>query len=196
MQRLVHHTNPEARETPILLLASLREIDPTVELLYAGDRIWWLGSVSANEARAERGRVMLAQLNALDEHLKDRPSIARSIMLGKVVLQGFALIEAYRDHGDPSGVVTVAWDTPIAYDCSMIEDFRDRDDHWRRDQGRTVMADKMSVALGDEKQARAEATIKHYLATDGRDHYRREMRHRVSFGPAGMTGGSGRLIHP
>lgn len=196
MRRLVNHDNPEARATPLILLATLRDIDPTVELCYAGNRIWWLGSVRPNEVRARKGQFILDQMNQLDRHLHERPSIARNIMLAKLAIQGFALIEAYFDHGDPSGRVTVAEGTPTAYDCNMVEDFRERDFAWRRDQGEEAAQRKIDIALGKEIEAEAQEQFNQYLAADGRDHYRREVRNRVTIGYGGTTGGGGHpLIH-
>lgn len=194
MERLVHHTNPEARPTPMLVLSALREIDREIELVYAGDQLWWLGSVRANSERRRAGEVILSQLARLDDHLKDRPSVARSIMLGKLALQGFALIESYRDHGDPSGVVTVAFDTPLAYETTILDDFRARDEAWRRDQGAGVVAERYGITRGNEREARAAAQFDAYLATDARDHYRRELRGRTTFGYGGMTGGGGHSL--
>lgn len=193
MKRLVHHTNPEARVTPLILLASLRDIDPLVELVYAGERIWWLGAVRPNEVRAKKGQFILDQMLALDNHHHERPTIARNIMLGKLAIQGFALIERYDDHGDPAGRVTVAAGTPSEYDCNMVEDFRERDAAWRRDGGERNAQAKLDHALGKHIEAEAQAQFDQYLAADGRDHYRREVRNRVQFGYAGQTGGGG---HP
>lgn len=192
MKRLVTHTNPEARPTPLILLAALRDIDPTAELVYAGERIWWLGSVRPNEVRARKGQFILDQMLSLDDHLHERPTIARNIMLGRLAIQGFALIEAY--HGnDPSGAVVVAPGTQYEYTCNMVEDFRERDFHWRRDQGEAEAQRKLDIALGKEIEAAAQDQFNQYLAADGRDHYRREVRNRVTIGYGGTTGGGG---HP
>lgn len=193
MHRLVTIENAEARPTPVILLGMLREIDPLVDLVYAGERRWWLGGVRANDERAAKGRNILKQMAMLDTHVLDQPHIARYIMLGQLALQGFAIIETYFGT-DPAGTVTVAEGTPNSYECSMVEDFRERQQAFERDGGEENALRKIRLMLGDQEHAAAEAELRAYLATDGRDHYRREVRNRVQFGHGGMTGGSGRLL--
>ena len=195
MQRLVTVENAEARPTPVLLLSALRDIDPLVDLVYAGERRWWLGAVRENSERRRKGENILEQMAKLDNHRLEEPHIARYVMLGKLATQGFALIETYFGN-DPSGVVTVAEGTPHAYQCSMIEDFRERQIAFERDGGEENAIKKIKLALGDEQQDAAEAEIRAYLASDGRDHYRREVRNRVTMGYGGSTGGSGRILIP
>lgn len=181
--RLVAHVNPEARETPLLLLAQLREIDPNVELVYAGGGTWWLGCVRPNEMRRLTGEFILAK-----EMQRDVPN-PRNVMLGHLALEGFARIQAYTCDGDPScDLVTDA----EGYVCNIVEDFRERDAHWRHDQGKQVFAERMAASTNDAQRREHEALMREYLRTDGRAHYRREIRGRVQFGPGGMTGGSGR----
>lgn len=192
MQRLVTIENAEARPTPVLLLGTLREIDPLVELVYPGECRWWLGAVRPNEERAARGRNILRQMERMPEEVLREASVARYIMLGKLALQGFAIIETYVGP-DPSGTVTVNAGSPDAYECSMLEDFRERDSAFRRDGGEANVLRKIRLACGEGDEAAFQAEVGQYLATDGRDHYRREVRHRTMFGAAGMTGG-GRIL--
>lgn len=183
MQRLVTFDNAESRPTPLTLLAMLREIDRTAELVYVGERQWWLGAVSANEERAKKGRLILDQMYALDRVHHERPTIARNIMLGKLLQQGFARIEAYHDHGDPAGRVTVGEGTEDAYDTTIVEDFRQRDFHWRKDQGASMMDPLLhELATGEQKRAESERRVHDYMVNDGRDHYHRIIRNRVSVG--------------
>lgn len=181
VQRLVQHQNPEAVETPLLLLAALREIDDTVELVYFGESRWRLGAVRRTDERQRRGQLILAQQESLDE-VKRNP---RNIWLGQLLLQGFAQIEEYIGR-DPAGVVLVN-PGPQEYRCTILEDFRERDAAWRRDQGETVFQERLTAASSEERQRVADLNFKQYLATDGREHYRREMRNRVSFGAGGVT---------
>lgn len=194
MKRLVTHQNPEGKETPFLLLGELRSIDPTIELVYAGDARWWLGAVSDNAERRERAERMMAQIEALQKHQQAK----RTVMLCKLNLQGFALIETY--HGnDPSGTMLVN-PGKDEYHTTILEDFRWRDAEWRRDQGSSHVKQRLLDTLGDEERREADAKIKEYLANDGRDHYRRIMRGRVSMGFGGATGGErslgGLIISP
>lgn len=194
MKRLVTHLNPEAKETPLLLLGELRAIDPTIELVYAGQGRWWLGAVSDNAERRERAERMMGQINALQKWQQ----AARTVMLCKLNMQGFALIETY--HGtDPSGTVLVN-PGPDEYHTTILEDFRWRDAEWRRDQGSSHVKQRVLDTLGEEQRREHDAKMKEYLANDGRDHYRRIMRGRVSMGFGGATGGdrslSGLIITP
>lgn len=188
--RLVAHENPEGRATPILLLADLRSIDPTVELVYFGSRDWRLGAVRpdgpAREERAKRGERMLAELsNAKGMGYKVSP---KSFMLGHLLKQGFAQIAQYFDFGDVSGTVKDAWDN----ETTIIHDFRERDAHWRRDQGESVV--RQAAAEASTNKPADERALSHYLATEGRAHYRREVRGRFQFGYGGMTGGTGQKL--
>lgn len=189
MQRLVTHQNPEGQETPLLLLGALREIDPTVELVYAGTGIWWLGAVMDNEVRRKRAQQMMAQLQGL-ERVQQAP---RTMMLCALNLQGFALIEAY--HGaDPSGTMIVT-PGPTQYHTTILADFQWRDAEWRRDQGESHVAGRMLETLGEPERIEREAKAREYLVTDGRDQYRRLVKNRVQFGHGGMTGGSESVLY-
>jgi hypothetical protein len=181
VERLVRFEAPEARETPVLLLAQLREIDATAELVYAGEGRWWLGAVSANEERRKRAEMMMAQI----ERLEVAQRAARTLMLCHLNLQGFALIEAY--HGrDPMGTVLVN-PGPDEYHCTIVEDFRERDANFRRDQGRGVFTTRLEASMKEPERREAEARMKEYLATDGREHYARHMRNRVQVGGDGAA---------
>lgn len=182
LTRLVHHDNPESRATPLLLLAALRDIDATTELVYVGDGTWWLGTVRPNAERRRSGELILQQ-----EAQRALPN-PRNVMLGHLALQGFARVQAYTCAGDPScDHVTDA----EGYMCTIVEDFRERDAHWRQDQGRSVFQHRLTASTTDPQQHHAAAQFRDYLRTDGRAHYRREVRGRVQFGPGGMTGGAG-----
>jgi hypothetical protein len=190
MQRLVTHQNPEGKETPLLLLDSLRQIDPKVELCYAGNGRWWLGSVSDNTERHARATHMMKQIEALERWQQS----ARTVMLCKLNLQGFALIETYHGH-DPHGLMTVNPGSE-EYQTTILEDFAWRDSEWRRDQGSANVKQRLLETLGEPERIEQEALMKEYLANDGRDQYRRIMKGRFQFGHGGMTGGSNALILP
>lgn len=197
MQRLVTHLAPEAKETPILLLGMLRDIDPKVELVYAGEGRWWLGGVNDNSERRERAEVMMAQLEIAErtDLASDGVKLSpRTVMLAKLNLQGFALIETY--HGnDPSGVVTVNPGVD-EYQTTILDDFRWRDAEWRKDQGESHVAGRLYDTSGEAERIEREALGREYLANDGRDQYRRLVRGRFQFGHGGMAGGSRALIIP
>jgi hypothetical protein len=116
-----------------------------------------------------------------------------NLLLAGLLMQGFARVEEYHCLGDPAlGNVTDSQGHP----CSIVEDFRERDAAWRRDQADGIV--KRKLAMSDVERAEHDARLRDYLLNDGRDHYRREVRNRVTFGAGGMTGGSGRssLILP
>ncbi len=179
IRRLVHYEHPGAIDTPVLLLSELRDIDPTVELVHAGEDRWWLGAVSDNAERRLRAEMMMTQLELLEVQQK----APRTIMLCKLNLQGFALIETYRGP-DIAGTVRVE-DGEDSYYCSIVEDFRERDAAWRRDQGSENVKAALLRTMREPERREAEAKMKEYLYTDGRDHYRRTMRNRVTFGGKG-----------
>lgn len=190
MHRLVTHDAPESKSTPLLLLGALREIDPLVELVYAGERRWWLGAVSDNIERRKRAEHMMSQI----ERMERQHQAARTMMLCRLNLQGFALIETYHAD-DPSGAVLVN-PGPDEYTTTILEDFRERDAHWRKDQGSAKVKERLLDTLGEPARIEAEAQMKEFLANDGRDQYRRIMRGRFQFGAGGMTGGHRALIIP
>lgn len=174
VERLVRFESPGAVDTPLLLLAELRTIDPTVELVYAGEGRWWLGAVSDNMERRMRAELMMMQLRELQ--MVERA--ARTMMLCHLNLQGFALIETY--HGrDPHGTMLVN-PGPDEYHCSIVEDFRERDAAWRRDQGKAKFTERLLASMKEPERLEAEAKAREYLYTDGRDQYRRHMRNRVT----------------
>jgi hypothetical protein len=182
VQRLVHYEHPGAIDTPLLLLAELRDLDPTVELVHAGERRWWLGVVSDNAEKRLRAEMMMRQLELAEREMGYPPS-PRTIMLAKLNLQGFSLIDTYLGN-DPAGTVYVE-DGEHSYECSMVEDFRERCAHWNRDQGSEIVKRKLLATMKEPERLEAEAKMKEYLYTDGRDRYRREFRNRVTFGGAG-----------
>jgi hypothetical protein len=181
VRRLVHYEHPGAIETPLLLLASLREIDPTVELVHAGEARWWLGAVSDNAERRQRAEAILMQIEMLDVAHR----APRTVMLAKLGLQGFSLIDTYLG-ADPAGTVRVEAGEH-SYDCSMVEDFRERDANWRRDQGRRVFLTKLDRSMKGPERREAEAKAREYLYTDGREQYRLHMRNRVTAGYGGIV---------
>jgi hypothetical protein len=185
MKRLVHYEHPGAIDTPMLLLGELREIDPTVELVHAGQNRWWLGGVNDNAERRARAEMMMMQLEiaertilASNELAVDRKLSPRTVMLCKLNLQGFSLIETYFGN-DPAGTVYVE-DGEHSYECSMVEDFRERTAHWERDRGSRIVKEKLLRTMREPERREAEARRLEWLYTDGRDQYRRHMRNRVS----------------
>lgn len=188
MKRLIQHDNPEAVHTPLLLLAALRDVDHRAELAYAGEGRWWLGVVDPNDERMHRAATMMQQLAYHD--VKN----PRTVMLAKLNVQGFALIEAYYGN-DPSGAVIVN-PGEDEYSTTILADFEWRDAEWRRDQGAAHVHQRMLETMGEPERIEAEAKMKEYLANDGRAQFRRHMKGKVTFGyesspiMAGVAGNS------
>lgn len=175
----------EGRQTPPLLAASLKSIDSRAELIYAGGGHWWLGVVAPNQHREQQGRVILKF-----EDRRGAEANPRNVLLGKLMVEGFARINGYETLGDPAGTVK-AYD---GYTCSILEDFRERDFWWNFDGGKAKVAEKLDESANGPAKRESEAAMLEYTITDGRAHYNREMRNRVQFGFGGMTGGQGRII--
>lgn len=174
MKRLIQHDNPEAKPTPLLLLAELRDVDHRAELAYAGEGRWWLGVVDPNDERMQRAEFMMQQL---EYHDVKNP---RTIMLAKLNVQGFALIEAYYGN-DPAGAVIVN-PGEDEYTTTILADFQWRDAEWRRDMGSAHVKQRVLETMGEPERIEAEALMKEYLANDGRAQYRRIMQGRKVFG--------------
>ncbi len=220
-ERLVHVESIQGQEPPLLLLADLRMIDPSIELVCFGEYVdlrneaptmaddgkemvmraenpapprkswrWRLGSVRQTDERTKRGEAILKFEESRDAHRRN----PRNILLGKLLLQGFSQIEEYIGP-DPSGVMLVN-PGPDEYHTTILEDFRQRDAAWRRDQGKEVVEARLAAGSDEQRQKRAETTIKEYLANDGRAHYRRVMREAITMGPSGSTGVGRDLILP
>lgn len=192
-QRLVHHDNPEGRQTPLLLLSMLRAMDPQIELVYVGRGVWWLGGVRPNAERARKGEMILKQMEALQIASRSVPSIQQNIMLGKLLLQGFARIATYFCQGDPTAEVVVEHGTPWAFRGTILADFTERHSNFLHRQKELEQA-AVDDANGVAEKAASDAEFKEYLATEGLANYRREIKNRVTFGYGGQTGGAGRLI--
>lgn len=164
-----------ARDTPEPLLRALREIDPAVELVCVGENRWWLGSVSDNEYRRDIGRFIKKV-----EQGRDHPN-PWNLILADLTLQGFAKIEEYQPiAGDPAGPCKDSQ----GHTCTIVEDFRERDFAWRKDQGKAAFWDKF---VGQEERARAEQVriMRDKMLTDGRAEWRRVRRSSVTVGYTG-----------
>lgn len=185
--RRISVTPMQGREAPPLLLVSLREIEPSAELIYFGEGDWRLGSVRKTDARTAAGEQILAFES------RRSPANPRNVLLGTLLKEGFAQIAQYRCEGDPALGLVRDGDGNV---CTIVEDLRQRDANFREDQGRAVFTERMEHTDGTVREREAAARRHDYLINDGRDHYRREIKHRTTFGYGGQTGGGGSLILP
>jgi hypothetical protein len=175
----------EGQQCPPELLAQLRQIDSTAELIHFGGGDWRLGAVNPSDVRTRDGELMLKTMQDEKDHRAREPD-PKNVLLAKLVLQGFAQIEQYKATMGISNTVVDSEGTP----CTVLEDFRQRDAAWRKDQGQSVFERRLAVTNGDVARAEHDAQMKEFIRTDGRSHYRREIRNRVQFGFGGMTGGT------
>lgn len=186
--RLVVHENPEGRSTPNDLLERLRQIDSTVELVYFGARDWRLGAVRPNDHRFEAGCRILA-FEARRPVAERNP---KNVYLALLLRQGFAQIRQYFDFGDPSGVVVDA----DGETTTIVRQFQAicAADLAPEAEREANVAAGLAEAGGASRKKAADEQLRGWLANDGRGHWRREMKGKVSFGHGGMTGGSGRSL--
>lgn len=185
--RLVVHENPEGRQTPLLLLAALRELDPTVELVYFGARDWRLGAVRPTPKRYSAGEMIL-------DNEERRPAKERSmknILLAHLLKQGFAQIAKYvePEGGDISGTVLTENGEPV----SVAQHFERLCFFDRQDRGEAHMKAALFADSPEGRAVENKKTFDDYMATDGRAHYAREMKGRVTMGAGGFTGTSSAL---
>lgn len=174
MDRLVRFQNAETVETPLGLLAELRTIDPTIELVYVGDRWWWLGAVRENSERRKAGEFILSM-----EQKRDKPN-PKNVMLGRLLVQGFARIQAYQVFGDVAGPVFDA----EGHETTILEDLRERDFHYRKDQGEAVFEERMDQSEKGPERRELEAKRRTWLTNDIRAEFRRVTRNRTTFLPS------------
>lgn len=187
----LHFPIVEGQECPPELLSRLREIDETAELIHFGGGDWRLGAVNLTDVRTKDGGLMLKTMQDQKDHRAIEPD-PRNVLLARLVMQGFAQIERYTATMGISNTVTDSEGTP----CTVLEDFRARDHAWRKDQGESVFQKRLIATTGEADRAAHDEEMREFIRTDGRSHYRREIRNRVQFGASGMTGGGGRIILP
>ncbi len=185
--RLVEHENPEGRLTPLLLLASLRELDPSVELVYFGARDWRLGAVRPTAKRFAAGAMILDN----EERRAPRERSIKNILLARLLKQGFAQIAKYvePEGGDISGNVL----TENGEHVSVAAHFERLCFFDRQDRGESIVTAALLADSPEGRSVEQKKTFDDYMATDGRAHYAREMKGRVTMGAGGFTGTSSAL---
>lgn len=184
VRRLVQITAVEGREPPPDLLARLREIDSTAELVYAGEGVWWLGAILLTPERVRDGALIL-----YNEGLRGADANPRNVLLGKLAQQGFALVESYTElAGDPAGAVADSNGNVTG----IVIDFSERDFAMRHDP-EGAFRRRLDASALDADRAESTARMTDWLRTDGRAHYQREIRNRMVFGYGGASGGADKL---
>lgn len=160
------------RDTPPELLRQLREIDPAIELIAIDERTWWLGSVSQNKYRRQAGERILE-----NESRRMAPN-PRNVILGKLSLQGFARIQVYTCEGNPQDSPCIDGDGNLV--PSIVEDFRERNANWEKDQGKAVFEERTRFSNGAVQSEYAAALLRDKLLTDGRAAFRKANRGSVT----------------
>lgn len=175
-------TVPVERETPADLVARLREIDPTTELLSAGDDQWWLGSVTADPSytavRRQTGERLLriegARVNA-------NP---RNVLLARLLTEGWVRIALYRCAGDPSQEPVRDEDGD---EVNLVADFAARDWLYRHGVAASIVAAKLRHNTGEAGIEAAHARIDDDVLSDARAEYRNAVRGRRFFTAPAQT---------
>lgn len=158
---------PAVYEPPANVLAALREVDPTVDLVYLGLGVWVLGSVKPNAHRARVGqRLFAGELR--------RPLEAQSMgrfRWARLILQGFRPIDLL-DYSDiPSGRV--------------VRDFRYADYRYRHDADAAF--EENLVGSDDETGLRERiAVLMDLNNSEGRDIWRHAFGGRRNFVQPGV----------
>ena len=125
-----HISLPAVREPPSELLRELREIDPTVDLHYAGDGRWILGAVRPNSERRQIAGKILEQRRRIGV----RSYVRR--LVPELGVHGFGLIGVWQIQGEPDG--------------RIVNEFRYLDFCYRRGDEPDWGAMEMSPVLSDE----------------------------------------------
>jgi hypothetical protein len=187
-----HLTTPgmEGQVCPAPLLDRLQEIDPSVDMIYVGEGVWWLGAMRPNDQRREAGQLILG-----NEERRAVPN-SRNVILGRCLLEGFARIEAYRCPFGPDG--TPVYDSNENLVPSIVEDLRERT--WRlhadKEERERVFLERAAHTDKSHERAESRALMHDYMLNDGRDHYNRQVKHRLTTGWTGDKPRDGYIILP
>lgn len=139
---------PVSRESPPHVVAGLREVDPTAELLYFRNGRWFMGTVRPQRDLILRAtRIVARALGVIARHVAqsktggrvtvDRRSRDR-LELFLLAMQGFRPIAEYVLHGEP--------------DSAIVNDFRYRDWRYRHESDNEYWR-KMDEALEAPRRA-------------------------------------------
>lgn len=162
---------PEERVAPDWVFARLREIDPTIEVVYVDNGWWWIGSVKPNTQRAAVGQATLKFWK--DRDIEMAWPIRRQEMLKA---QGFGLISKVRNgHQDPE------WP-------KVIEDVRRADWIWRhKDDPNPEVQEQLASMddINDERKLKARKAVRDRIEADERYLFSRVLRRN----PAPVTVG-------
>ncbi len=166
-------TFPSSRRVDLTTLGELRDIDPTVELLYFQDDKWALGSVAPAVSREAR---TLAHMLLSEELAHTWLADLSSIRIARAALQGFRQIEIYTTRNIYSG-----W---------LVLDFRIRDWLFQRSRhwDHTLLIAK---ACGDVERAENAQKRLDQLDQEGKDIYLSYTRERRVVTVPGLAGGNG-----
>jgi hypothetical protein len=175
---------PSERTCPPALLAELRRIDPTAELLYVGEGRWILGAVRFNWPVVQKAIGALTKIEAQTatyltvDYTMDTPAAevnrnpaerraaaarqARTLAWCRALIQGFRPIAEY--HGDPGG--------------HIVRDFEMRDFIHRALPDLYELLE--AEAVGDNAEQAKAKLLLDGLRTKGMDAWRSIMRHKVT----------------
>lgn len=141
---------PSERTAPKEVIAHLREIDPTFDLVWI-QTAWVLGRVRPNTIRyLGGGRILVAELGLPDPD----PGV---VGYARLVMQGFAATESY-DHNQA--------------DSRIVEDARMRIFNLQT-RAKQIYADRLDETLGGPKLRANQARARDGVLNLGKDAWRR-----------------------
>lgn len=180
---------PSERTCPPALLAELRRVEPTAELLYVGEGRWVLGTVRPYWPNIQKAIGTLLKMErenasklvaiAVDAEVNSDPArrreaarkSARNAAWLRVIIQGFRPIADYTITGEP--------------DSRILLDFQRRD-YLFRVQPDANDADNEAEALGDHAHARRVNALRDTLHTIGRKGWRQAIKGLTSIFTHGL----------
>jgi hypothetical protein len=196
MNRLLPDPAVEGREAPASLLARLREVDPTAELYHLGGGRWAVGRVGGHNRHREQQALRIITA----ERKRAVPNM-RNVVLAGLSAAGFRLIFPAHEVEGGGGIegrvyIDGAPGEPQSYEGSVLEELTERLRAYEEDRGSANVYRNLGISMKDPERLEGARRMADYTATDVLQHYRREVRGRRMFGPAGVTGGEGSgLIH-
>lgn len=114
---------PRIRDADPALLAGLREVDPSADLVYLGEKRWMVMRMRPlNDARIDGARRMMATLHAqtVEAGTRDERAWYQRYRATRMHLQGYTVVSSWTFDRDP--------------DWRVVQDFRERAWRLRHDQ--------------------------------------------------------------
>lgn len=115
------------RAAPGHLLRALRVTDPTAELLYMGDGVWWLGRIAPNRNIEQAGQRLAASCRRVERKgRKLVPEDRRRWMVAQARLAGFQATQEYHVVGEPTAAIVRDQEVMDFLHRTLSDEDRDR----------------------------------------------------------------------